>query len=139
MKNKIAQILQRPRLVAARDKVRKMYGAFGASMISVAVVLPLLALFPNAAHADTLKEVTTKGTVLIIEGFGEIDVTYTSDGKFTAMDGQVTGTWRIDGETLCTTTNVQPVESCALYPRDKKSGDTFDLVTDQGTVQIRIK
>jgi hypothetical protein len=97
-----------------------------------------LALTAGAAAADTLQEVTTKGIVLSVQGM-DIDVTYTPDGKFTAMEGQVTGTWRIDGDKLCTTSNVDPNESCVAYPKDKKSGDPFDVTGPAGTAAIRIK
>ena len=135
----LANLPDRPLFSSPRQKTKTVWNIFHAAVIVGAIALPLVVLAPGAAHADTLKEVTTKGSVLVLEGFGDIDVVYTPDGKFTAMDGQVKGTWRVVGETLCTTTNFQPVETCALYPRDKKSGDTFDLVTDQGVVQIRIK
>jgi hypothetical protein len=127
----VSNLLNRPRFASMRRKSERVRSAFHAAVIVGALVLPLAVFIPGAAHADTLKEVTTKGSMLIIDGFDPIEVTYTPDGKFTAMG--------IAGETLCTTTNLQPVETCALYPGDKKSGDTFDLVTDQGVVQIRIK
>jgi hypothetical protein len=125
----------------------RLRGVFNTAVIAGAIVLPLLALSPDAHAEDTkpaipssgtLKEVVTRGSVLVLEGM-DIDVAYTPDGKFTAMDGQVKGTWRIEGDTLCTTTNFQPVESCALYPTGKKSGDTFEIMSDQGMVRIRIK
>ncbi len=97
-----------------------------------------LVAFAAPAFADTLKEVTTKGIVLTIQGM-DIDVVYTPDGKFTAAEGQVTGTWRIDGDKLCTTSNFQPDEECTAYPKDKKSGDTFELTGPAGTATIRIK
>ena len=97
-----------------------------------------LALFAGPAFADTLQEVTTRGIVLTAGGM-DIDVTYTPDGKFTAMDGQVTGTWRIDGAKLCTTSNFQPEESCTEYPAGKKSGDSFEVTSPQGAATIRIK
>ena len=97
-----------------------------------------LALIAAPAFAETLKEVTSRGIILTVQGM-DIDVTYTPDGKFTAMDGQVTGTWRIDGDKLCTTSNVDPNETCVAYPADKKSGDTFDLTGPQGTATIKIK
>jgi len=97
-----------------------------------------LALMAGAAAADTLQEVTTKGIVLTVQGM-DIDVTYTPDGKFTAMEGQVTGTWRIDGDKLCTSSNFDPNETCVAYPKDKKSGDSFDVTGPQGTATIRIK
>ena len=102
------------------------------------LIAGFVALLATPALADTLKEVTTRGIVLTVQGM-DIDVTYTPDGKFTAMDGQVTGTWRIDGDKLCTTSNVDPNESCVAYPKGKKSGDSFDLTGPQGTATIKIK
>jgi hypothetical protein len=90
------------------------------------------------ALAETLKELTTHGMVMTIQGM-EIEVKYTPDGKFSALDGQITGAWKIDGDKLCTTSNFSPEETCAVYPKDKKSGDTFDLTTEQGTATIHIK
>lgn len=90
------------------------------------------------ALADTLTEVTTHGIVLTL-GDMNIEVTYTPDGKLSALDGQVTGTWRIDGDKLCTTSNTDPTESCYAYPKDKKSGDAFTLDTPGGAVQIKIR
>lgn len=106
--------------------------------------LALAALLAFAAPAfaqeasDTLKEVTTKGIVLSAGGM-DIDVTYTPDGKFTAMEGAVTGTWRIDGEKLCTTSNFAPDEECVAYPVGKKSGDSFEVAGGQGPATIKIK
>jgi hypothetical protein len=88
--------------------------------------------------ADTLSEVTSHGIVLTI-GDMDIDVSYTPDHKFSAMGGQVTGAWRIDGDKLCTSSNVDPNETCFAYPKDKKSGDKFDVDTGQGMVQIKIR
>jgi hypothetical protein len=88
--------------------------------------------------ADTLSEVTSHGIVLTI-GDMDIDVSYTPDLEFSAMGGQVTGAWRIDGDKLCTSSNVDPNETCFAYPKDKKSGDKFDVDTGQGMVQIKIR
>jgi hypothetical protein len=98
----------------------------------------VLLAFAAPAFADTLKEVTTKGIKFSAGGF-EAEVTYTPDGKFTAAEGQVTGTWRIDGDKLCTTSNLAPDEECVAYPKDKKSGDTFDVTGAGGTATITIK
>lgn len=101
------------------------------------IAAAVLALATPAA-ANTLQEVTTKGIVLSVQGM-DIDVKYTPDGKFTAMDGQVTGTWRIDGDKLCTTSNFEPTEQCVEYPKDKKSGDSFEVTGPQGAAMIKIK
>jgi hypothetical protein len=109
----------------------------GAALFALAA--PALAQQPAGAPAsDTLKAVTTKGIVLSVAGM-DIDVKYTPDGKFTAMDGQVTGEWRTDGEKLCTRSNMAPDEECTVYPTGKKSGDSFDLTSAQGTATIKIK
>ena len=102
------------------------------------IIAGALALIAAPAFAETLKEVTTHGIILTVQGM-DIDVIYTPDGKFTAMEGQVTGTWRIDGDKLCTTSNFDPQETCVAYPPDKKSGDSFDLTGPQGTATIKIK
>jgi hypothetical protein len=107
-------------------------------MRSLIAAAALLAAAAAPAAAGTLEEVTTKGIILVIQGM-EIDVTYTPDGKFTALDGQVTGEWRIDGEKLCAKSNFDLEEQCVAYPKDKKSGDSFEVTGPQGTATIRIK
>lgn len=90
------------------------------------------------ARSDTLTEVTTHGIILVL-GDMEIPVTYTPDGKLSAMDGQVTGVWRIEGDKLCTSSSADPVDRCVAYPKDKKSGDSFVLETEGGSVTIKIR
>lgn len=92
----------------------------------------------SAARADTLQEVTTKGIIMSVQGT-DIEVTYTPDGKFTALDGQITGAWRIDGDKLCTSSNFDPNETCTAFPKDKTSGDSFEMSGPQGSVTIKIK
>ena len=103
-------------------------------LIAIALALGISA----PALADTLQEVTTKGEIVTIQDF-DIDVKFTPDGKFTAAEGQITGTWRIDGDKLCTTASADGTESCAVYPKDKKSGDTFEVVGAGGSAKVKIK
>lgn len=98
----------------------------------------VFAALATPAFADTIDEVVKHGIVLNVQGM-DIEVTYTADGKFTAMDGQVTGAWKRDGDKLCTSSNFDPNETCAAYPADQKSGDSFDLEGPQGSVTIKIK
>src|SRR5688572_11410574 len=98
--------------------------------IALAAVLAAPAF---AQEPTTLQYVTTKGVILKIPGM-DISVTYMPDGKWTAMDGQVTGTWKIVGETLCVTSIYEPAEACTLYPAGKKPGDEFEINAPQGTV-----
>lgn len=104
-------------------------------MRSLIVAAALAAAGPAAA--DTLQEVTTHGIVLNVEGTN-IDVTYTPDGKFTAAGVHSTGTWRIDGDKLCTTSNVRPEEACAVYPPGNKSGDSFEVSGPRGSGTVTI-
>src|SRR5512140_2973492 len=67
------------------------------------------AVLAGPARASTLSEVVGHGIILTIGGT-DIPVTYTPDGKLSAMDGAVTGVWRIDGDKLCTQTNADPAE-----------------------------
>ena len=103
----------------------------------IAAALTAVAL-ATPALADTLTEITSHGIVLML-GDMNIEVTYTPDGKFTAADGQITGTWKIDGDKLCTSSNFDPNVTCVAYPKDKKSGDTFMLESPQGSVQVKIR
>src|SRR6476469_4986886 len=102
------------------------------------LIAAALTTLGTPAAAGTLQEVVDHGIVLTVEGM-DIDVTYTKDGKFTALDGQVTGAYKIDGDKLCTTSNFDPSESCAVYPKDKKSGDSFEVTGPAGTAKIKIK
>ena len=98
----------------------------------------LAAALATPAFADTLQEVTTHGMVIML-GDMQIDVDYTPDGKFTAAGGQVTGTWRIDGDKLCTVAAIAPDENCVAYPHGKKSGDSFEVTGPQGSATVKIK
>jgi hypothetical protein len=100
--------------------------------------LALALAIVSPASADTLQEIVTKGIVLTAQG-NEIDITYTPDGKFSGMEGMLTGTWRIAEEKLCTTSNFDPTERCAEFPKDKVSGDEFEMTSAQGTAKIKIK
>jgi hypothetical protein len=90
-----------------------------------------------AQEPTTLQYVTTKSVVMKVAGM-EIPVTYKPDGTFTAMEGQVTGKWKVVGETMCSISNMDPNETCILYPAGKKPGDEFEIVTPQGAVSILI-
>ena len=106
------------------------------AIIAAAASLALGAI-ATPALADTLEEITSHGMVVTIADM-DIDVAFTPDGKFTALGGAISGTWKIDGAKLCTTTAEQG-ENCTVYPSGKKSGDTFDITSEQGTAKVHIK
>jgi hypothetical protein len=111
-------------------------------MFKLPLILGLAALGLAAlavpAAADTLKEATTHGVIMDASG-AKIEIVFTPDGKFTAFDGAVTGTWRIEGDKLCSMADATQMETCAIYPKDKKSGDTFPVPTPQGEISVTIK
>ena len=104
---------------------------------AAAACLAIAALAPPA-QAGTYEEIIAHGMVVTIADM-DIDLSFTPDGKWTGMAGQLAGTWRIDGEKLCTTSNLAPEESCAVYPKDKKSGDVFEVSNELGSAKVRIK
>jgi hypothetical protein len=95
--------------------------------------------FADTAKPDTLKEVTTRGVVMTVQGI-DIPIAYKPDGSFTVeVQGQtMQGKWRIDGAKLCTTSSLSPNERCTEYPAGKASGDTFEIQGAMGPAQIRI-
>jgi hypothetical protein len=107
---------------------------FLAAVGLLAISTPVLA---QTAPSDTLVAATTNGMVISLPQ-GDVDVTYTPDGKFSAANGMVTGTWRIDGTKLCTISSVNPGETCVVYPVGKKPGDSFDVTGPNGTATVKI-
>lgn len=97
-----------------------------------------LLMLATPAAADTLQEVTTHGMIVMV-GDTPIEVNFTPDGKLTAAGGAATGTWRIDGDKLCTTMDAVPTEICVPYPEGKKSGDSFEVTGPQGSATVKIK
>lgn len=104
-------------------------------ILSAAIAVGLAA----PAFADTLEAVTTKGVVLSVQGM-EIPINYAEDGTFSgnAMGQDFTGNWRVDGASLCTTSDFQPEETCTEYPADKGPGDEFTIEGAMGPVTIKI-
>src|SRR5262245_33997439 len=85
-----------------------------------------------AQQQSTLQYVTTKGTVIKAEMQGqalELPMKYAADGTYTtnAMGQELKGKWRIDGDKLCTVSEMNPSETCVAYPAGKKPGDEFKV------------
>jgi hypothetical protein len=89
------------------------------------------------ANADTYREVVAHGVVMIFPDF-EIDVSFKPDGTFTAMKGASKGKWRIEDNKLCSTPDETLMETCAVYPAGKKSGDRFVIPAPRQDVTVRI-
>ena len=85
-----------------------------------------------AQEATTLQNVTAKGTVIKAEMQGqalELAASYKPDGTYTmnVMGQSMNGKYRIDGDKLCTVSDMNPTESCLAYPAGKKPGDEFKV------------
>jgi len=102
------------------------------------VALPALAQTPAAKPAsDTIKAMIEKGVTMSVMGF-EGEIKYTADGNWSGFDGQASGTYTVDGDKMCTKSDMG--EGCATYPAGKKSGDKFSVEFEGlGAVDITIK
>ena len=107
-------------------------------MRRLAAALAILAL-ATPACADTLEEIATRGMVITLPDGLELDLTFAADGTYTGLDGGLRGRWRIEGDKLCTTSNLDPNERCEAYPKGKKAGDTFEADAPEGHLKFRIK
>ncbi|MGZ3375535.1 MAG: hypothetical protein ACXU8S_02955 [Phenylobacterium sp.] len=97
-------------------------------------LLALAAATP--AVADTGQEVAAHGMTLKFQGADAV-FAFTPDGKVSGMNGRITGTWRIEGDKVCSETNTAP-ENCLPLPAGKKSGDSFDVELPAGTATVKI-
>jgi hypothetical protein len=105
--------------------------------IIAAIAASGLALMASAAVAETLDDFTSKGGTLTIEGLPAIDIKFTPDGKFSAMQGLLNGAYKVDGDKLCLKGD-DGNETCTAYPKGKKSGDTFEVEMPQGKTAVKI-
>jgi uncharacterized protein len=97
----------------------------------------------------TLQYMQSNGVVIHGVMFGQpvdLHVTYKDDGtsmtKIVGKAGKesaLPGKWRSDGDKLCTTNDMNPLETCIVLPPGKKPGDAFNATTPgMGEVTITI-
>lgn len=108
-----------------------------ACLTALIIAAPAALAQTPPANADTYAAILQHGVVIVTPDL-EIDVQFKPDGSYAALSGTWTGTWKIVGDQLCTTTGDTKIETCQAYPAGKTSGDTFDLETPQGAVPVRI-
>jgi hypothetical protein len=110
----------------------------------IAAALAAFAAPAFAEESDTLKVVIEKGSVIKAEMQGqalELPMTYKADGTYTtsAMGTTLGGKWRIDGDKLCTISDMNPTEACTPYPAGKVAGDEFKVTSPTlGEVTVKI-
>lgn len=100
--------------------------------IIIAGAVLALAAPAFAQDKTTLEYVTTNGTVIKGSAQGMdlvLPMTYKADGTYsTEIMGQTGGgKWRIDGDKLCSISQMNPTETCIAYPAGKKPGDEFKI------------
>lgn len=104
--------------------------------VAAIIAAPAIAQEPPS---DTVKAVVEKGVTMDVQG-NVGDIEYKSDGTFSGFDGMFAGTYKTDGNKLCITVEAFGlVDQCQAYPDGKKSGDTFELTSDMGTMQVTIR
>lgn len=111
-------------------------------LLAAAVALAAAPAFAQSAPNDTLALVLAKGATLNVVSMGVTgDVTYKADGTFSGFDGQYEGTYKIDGNKLCSTSAaVGEDNACVEYPDGKVSGDKFTLKHPTiGDIEVTVK
>jgi hypothetical protein len=102
-----------------------------------------------AQDMTTLQYMLSNGVVILGSLAGqpiEMRVTYKDDGTSTTMivgqggkGAELAGKWRSDGDKICTTNAMNPLEICYVVPPGKKPGDAFKVETPaMGEVTITI-
>lgn len=113
-------------------------------LLTITGAMLVLAAPAFAQEPTTLQHVTTKGTVIKADMQGtplELPMTYKADGTYStsAMGQTIGGKWRIDGDKLCTVSDMNPTESCVTYPAGKKPGDEFTVTNPMlGELTVKI-
>lgn len=107
------------------------------ALLAAALIAPVaLAQDAPAPPSDTVKAVVEKGVAVEIGGFaGTVD--YKADGTFSGFDGMFEGTYKTDGNKICSESAMGA--SCSEYPDGKKSGDSFELPTEMGPMKVTIR
>lgn len=109
------------------------------ALAAALIAAPALAQQAPAAKPanDTIKVMIEKGAVLSIMGY-EGTMEYKADGTWSGFDGQASGTYKVDGDKMCTTSDMG--EACVNYPAGKKSGEKFTVEFEGlGPVEVTLK
>lgn len=116
--------------------------------ILIVGLLSTIAAPSFAQDVPTLQVILAKG-VVIHDNIGgtpvDMHVTYKPDGtsimNIVGPGGKGTelpGKWRADGDKVCTSNAMNPVENCFDLPPGKKPGDSFKVMTARGEATLTI-
>lgn len=109
--------------------------------IAAASLVALGSASAQTPAIDTLYFVVREGVVMTAHGHA-IDIDYDAEGNFRGRAAGTTfeGSYRLDGDQLCTTSSLASADTCTRYPEGKRPGDEFDVVSPTlGQVRIRIR
>lgn len=106
------------------------------TFVTVAAMFVAGAAFAQASDT-TLANVVAKGAIFNVQGM-EIEMTFKPDGSFDG-GGLFAGKYKVDGKKLCLEIPDFGVTTCSEYPDGKKSGDAFQIQTDMGPLDVKIK
>ena len=91
----------------------------------------------TAPEGSTIANVIAKGVVFNVQGM-ELVFTYKPDGTFDG-GGMFAGKYKVDGKKICLEIPDFGVTSCSEYPDGKKSGDAFQIQSDMGPIDVKIR
>ncbi len=89
-----------------------------------------------APEGSTIANVLSKGIILSAQGM-EFPITYAPNGTYDA--GAFSGAYKVDGKKLCMEIAEAGITLCSEYPDGKKSGDAFQITTDMGPIDVKIR
>lgn len=109
--------------------------------LTAKLVLPfILALgWAGIAVANPALEPIFENTVRITSSDGRVDIYFNRDGTFTSRgpQGDKFGTWRVDGEKVCTKIR-NAKESCGVIEPGRTVGDEWEHIVAGETITVAI-
>lgn len=104
----------------------------------------VLVIFASGACASNADDTTAKGhdtfetmltnTMRVVSQDGGVqNWFFNRDGTLDSLEN-VTGTWKFDGNELCTVYGERTKPGCWVVPRGKTVGDSWELVVGSGKV-----
>ncbi len=107
-----------------------------ALLAATLIATPAFAQGPAPGN-DTVLLVIEKGVMMNVMGT-EGEMEFKADGTWSGFGGAASGTYKVDGDKICTTSDLG--EGCASYPAGKKSGEQFTITLGElGEVPVTIR
>lgn len=94
------------------------------------LTLAISGLLTATAAAGTGKTLVEKGAT-VTAGEMSYGIAFAADGSYSATTGE-TGTYTLEGDTMCLTPSSGEGERCVELPAGKGSGDSFEVAGPGG-------